>query len=123
MNTSRLPLTLLVLTLFIGSPMLPQKASAQGRGFALDRYEPAERGSEWFALDSLDLRGKIRPAIGVTGDYAFHPLDAYDQNGKYVTSLVRHQLFLDPSASLVLWDRVRVAALVPIGLYESGHEV
>ena len=68
------------------------------QGFALNRYEPSERGSEWFVMDTLDLRGKIRPAIGITGDWNYHPLVAYDINGKYLRPLVREQLGLTVEA-------------------------
>mgnify|MGYP000973190435 FL=1 len=98
-------------------------AQPRQRGFALNRYEPSERGSEWFALDSLDLRGKLRPAIGLTSEWSYHPLVAYDIDGKYLAPLVRQQFWLDPSASLVLFDRVRIGALVPIAVYEDGKRI
>ncbi len=40
--------------------LLPSTAWAQSGGFAIDRFDPAERGSDWFAADSLDLRGHGR---------------------------------------------------------------
>ncbi|MBX3229130.1 MAG: OmpA family protein [Labilithrix sp.] len=109
-------------TLAAASPARAQTTPIQ-RGFAVDRLDLAERGSEWFALDSLDLRGKVRPAIGVTTVWSHRPLVAYDEDGNYLRSLVRHQVFIDPSASLVLFDRVRVGALVPIGVYAKGRTV
>ena len=48
-------------------------ASAQTRGFTVNRFEPSERGSEWFMLESLDFRGKARPAIGIVADYMYRP--------------------------------------------------
>jgi outer membrane protein OmpA-like peptidoglycan-associated protein len=101
------------------------RAEAQPRqqGFALNRYEASERGSEWFVMDSLDLRGKARPAIGLTSDWSSRPLVAYDINGKYLKPLIGHQFYLDPSASLVLFDRFRLGALVPVAVYESGRRV
>ena len=30
---------------------------AQAQGFALNRFDPSEHGSDWFANESLDLRG------------------------------------------------------------------
>lgn len=74
-------------------------------------------------MDSLDLRGKVRPAVGITGDYAYHPIVAYDLNGKYLAPLVRQQFYLDPSASLVLFDRFRIGALVPVAVYQDGKRV
>ena len=67
--------TLTALTLLCASTAL-----AEG-GFALDRYEPSERGSDWFANESLDLRGNGRLALGAVGDYAYKPLVFYDANG------------------------------------------
>ena len=57
------------------------KAGAQQAGFAINRFEPSERGSEWFAQDTLDFRGHLRPFLGVVGDYGHKPLVAYDNNG------------------------------------------
>ena len=59
----------------------PARAQATANGFALDRFNPSERGSEWFALDSLDLRGDRRPAIGVVGEFADSPLVIYNADG------------------------------------------
>ncbi|MFM2416972.1 MAG: hypothetical protein RL385_1695, partial [Pseudomonadota bacterium] len=53
----------------------PGRALAQSdaKGFAIDRFDPSERGSEWFVLDSLDFRGNVRPALGAVADYAYKP--------------------------------------------------
>ena len=53
-------------------------------GLALDRFDPAERGSEWFVLDTLDLRGRVRPAIGADFDWGHKPLVLYDANDHVV---------------------------------------
>ncbi|HEX2677790.1 MAG TPA: hypothetical protein VHM19_14155, partial [Polyangiales bacterium] len=61
----------------------PAAAQAQARteqGFSIDRFEPSERGSDWFVLDSLDFRDK-HPSLGVVGDYGYKPLVFYDANG------------------------------------------
>ena len=93
-----------------GALALTSGAKAQAiSGFALDRFEPSERGSEWFAGDTLDLRGGARPAFGVVGDYAYKPLVFFDQNGNEVRPLIKHQLFLHIGASLNLADRVDTA--------------
>ena len=81
-------------------------ASAQSRsGFALNRFEPAERGSQFFVNDTLDFRGDLRPALGATLDYGYKPLVAYDANGNERSAIVRHQLFTPPGGALVLGDR------------------
>ncbi len=99
-------------------------SDAQEKGFALDRFEPSERGSEWFTLDSLDLRGNGRPAIGIVGSWAYKPLVVYEPDGKTErAALVEHQLMLHPGASIVLWDRFRGAFDLPIAAYQTGDDV
>ena len=110
--------------LTFGLLLLAPAASAQAqRGFVLDRFDPSERGSEWFVLDSLDLRGHVRPAAGVVGSWAYNPLVVYDRDGNYVSSLVEHQVFVHPGASLVLWNRLRAAVSMPIALYQTGDPI
>lgn len=96
-------------------------ARAQTAGFALSRFQPAERGSEWFVLDSLDLRGHGRWNAGIVLDGAYRPLSIFDANGDLRTELVRHQIFVHPGASLVLWDRARFALSVPVAVYQDGE--
>jgi outer membrane protein OmpA-like peptidoglycan-associated protein len=108
--------------LAFGLLLLAPTASAQAqKGFVLDRFDPSERGSEWFVLDSLDLRGHLRPSVGVVGSWAKNPLVVYDLDGNYVSSLVEHQVFVHPGASLVLWNRMRAAISMPIALYQTGE--
>jgi outer membrane protein OmpA-like peptidoglycan-associated protein len=95
-------------------------AEAQDRGFSLDRYEPAARGSDWFALDSLDLRGHRRGAAGLTLDWAYKPLVLYDASGNELAALVKHQVFLHAGGSVTLWDRLRVGGSIPVLLFEDG---
>ncbi len=89
-------------------------------GFALDRFDPSDRGSEWFAADSLDLRGHMRPALGIVGDWAYKPLVIYDQNGNELTPLIEHQVFVHAGGSLVLWERLRLGVNVPLLVYQKG---
>jgi OmpA-OmpF porin, OOP family len=96
-------------------------ARAQAKGFDLDRYDPAERGSDWFALESLDLQGSLRPAVGITGDFAYRPLVLYTPSGNVAHSVVENQDFVHLGASLVLWERLRLGLNVPIAVYENGQ--
>lgn len=104
------------------SCLFPATASAQNTGFAIDRFDPAERGSDWFAADSLDMRGHGRLMLGATGDYALKPLVLYDRNGDELRDIIKHQLFVHAGANLVLWDRLRLGANLPILAYEKGRE-
>src|SRR5258708_6714379 len=76
-------------------------ARAQAQGFALDRFDPSERGSDWFVLDSLDLRGHKRPAAGLVLEYAYLPLAVYNADGSLRSKLVQDSLVLHPGASIV----------------------
>ena len=96
----------------VGLALVPVVARADG--FAVDRFDPAEQGSEWFALDSLDLRGHMRPAIGVVGDWAYRPLVENAPNGDVQYSIVRNQIVVHAAASLVMWDWLRLGLDLPI---------
>jgi outer membrane protein OmpA-like peptidoglycan-associated protein len=109
----------IAVALLAASPALAQSRT----GFAVNRFEPAERGGEWFVVDALDLRGRARPALGVTFDYAYKPLAAYDAAGVERLALVRHQLFVHAGGSVVLGDRVRLGANLPLAVYQDGEDV
>ena len=95
-------------------------AAENAPGFAVDRFDPSERGSEWFAADSLDLRGHVRPAMGLVASWAYRPLVIYNADGSERAALLEHQLVIHPGASLVLWDRLRVGVSIPIAVAQSG---
>jgi len=106
----------LAATAVLEGPARAQQAS----GFALDRFDPAPAGSEWFAVDSLDLRGDLRPAAGVVADYAYKPLVIYNTDGSERSAVVKDQLFFHVAASMVFLDRLRVAMNLPIAAYQDG---
>ncbi len=96
-------------------------SQAQSRtGFAVDRFEPAERGSQHFVVDSLDLRAGSA-AAGATLDYAYKPLVVYDATGAERRALVRHQTIVHVGGSVVLAGRLRLALDAPIALYQQGE--
>src|SRR4051812_46431996 len=68
-------------------------------GFAVDRFEPAAPGSDWFTLESLDFRGHERPAFGLVLDGAWKPLVVVDQSGNGVGSLVSYQIVAHAGAA------------------------
>jgi OOP family OmpA-OmpF porin len=111
---------------FVGAfALVSRGAHAEaGRGFALDRFEPRERGSDWLTLDSLDLRGHRRISAGAIASYAYAPLVVYDsRSGERVTSLIGHQLMLYPGASMVWKQQLRVGVSVPVAILQSGDDV
>ncbi len=115
----RLRLALLASTGLVVAWSLP--AAAQTEGFALDRFDPSERGSEWFALESLQFDGDPKWTFGLVGDWAYKPLVLY-QDGEERAALVEHQLFAHLGASVILMDFLRVGVSLPVG-YVSGDDV
>src|SRR5258708_6995739 len=83
----------LLASLLFATRTTPARAQ-QAEGFALNRFEPSERGGEWFALESLDLRGEGRVALGVVGDWGHKPLVLYATDGSEKNVLVEDQLFV-----------------------------
>jgi OOP family OmpA-OmpF porin len=95
------------------------QATPTGAGFAVDRFEPAAAGSEWFSLESLDFRGEWRPAFNLVLDGAWKPLVVYDQDGNAVASLLRDQSVAHVGAAIVL-NHFRADLSLPVVLYQQG---
>ncbi|HEX7603571.1 MAG TPA: hypothetical protein VF316_18255, partial [Polyangiaceae bacterium] len=91
-------------------------------GFVVNKFEPAERGSDWFTLDSLDMRGHIRPAIGTTLQYNYAPLVARDADGNTVARILQHQALAHVGASMTFGDRVRLGFDLPFQVYADGKQ-
>jgi outer membrane protein OmpA-like peptidoglycan-associated protein len=95
------------------------QAGAQ-EGFALNRFDPAERGSSWFRADSLDIAGHKLWAIGVIGDLADSPLVARDEDGNEIGTLIAQQFFVHAGASVVLFERLRLGLNAPLLVYQNA---
>ena len=118
--------TLVKSALVVGVLLYTRVAPAQSTGFAIDRFEPAERGSDFFVNESLDLRGKLRPAVGVVVDWAYQPLVLYERGnvrGSSQGDVLTDQIFVHAGGALVLADRFRVAANLPLAIYQHGEEI
>jgi OOP family OmpA-OmpF porin len=89
-------------------------------GFAIDRYRPAEAGSDWFANESLDLRGNGRPALALIADISYRPLVLLDAAGDELLPLIDGQFFYHFEASLILAQRLRLSASFPLLVYTQG---
>lgn len=101
--------------------LLQTSSASAETGFSVNRFETSERGSEWFVLDTLDIHGHARPAIGVVGEWSYRPLVLYDANGDVKSSIVRNQVFVHPGASIVMWERLRLAFDLPVLVYTDGR--
>lgn len=98
----------------------PGHAQTRAEGFALNRFEPSERGSDWFSAESLDFRGHPRFAIGIVQDYAHDPLVFYRPNGDEEAAIVEDQLFAHLGTSVIVAHRVRLALNLPIAFAQTG---
>lgn len=110
-----------------GAASLGVAASAQAQetatGFAINRYNPSERGSDWFVGESLDLRGHGRLAAGLVFDWARKPLVSYDENGDEIAPIIANQLYGHVGLAVNLWERLRLAASLPVLFYQNGTAV
>jgi hypothetical protein len=115
-----LAVSFVVLPLALVASAAPE-ASAQTNGYAVNRFEPSETGSDWFANESLDLRGNGRFAFGVLNDYTTNQIVYRNYDGSTQSALVGKQEFLHLGGSLVLANRLRIGVSVPLALYQNGQ--
>jgi OOP family OmpA-OmpF porin len=88
---------------------------------ALNRFEPSETGSDWFANESLDLRGNFRPALGIVGDFAYKPYILKNADGSENTAIISSQFYVHLGASINLFDRLRLSVSLPIAAEQDGE--
>ena len=105
-----------------GWSALAQGQTAVIPQMALNRYEPAERGSEWFANESLDFRGAFRPAFGITGDYAHAPYVLLNRDGSENTVVIANTTYVHLGAAFVLFQRLRIGMSLPIAVAQDGND-
>ena len=104
------------------SVLATRQAHAEaGVGFAVDSPTLSERGSEWFALDSIDIRGPVIPAVGVVGDWAHRPLVLTSSDGSQRANVVKDVYTTNVGTSIVLAERVRVGVLLPLQMHADGE--
>lgn len=114
------PLALLGVLVGVG-PWSRLAQAEQNQGFAINRFDPAARGSEFFAADTLDLRGNGRLLLGLTGDWGHKPLVLYTPNGDEQQAVIKHQLFAHLGADVLFADRLRLGLNLPVALYQTGE--
>lgn len=100
----------------------PASAAAQtDPRFAADRYEPSERGSEWFANESLNLHGPMPFRAGVTSSYGERLFVVRDANGKALVSPLRNDEVLHVGASATPVSFLRLGVNMPLHLITAGR--
>jgi outer membrane protein OmpA-like peptidoglycan-associated protein len=92
-------------------------------GFAIGKYQPAASGSDWFASESLDLRGSARPAAGVVLDLGYEPLVSYDADGSEGAAVIAAQVLAHLGGGIVLADKFRFGLSIPVLLANDGERV
>ncbi len=101
-------------------------AQVQVPGYAIDRFEPSERGSDWFVNDSLDLRGSPLAAGGLVFGWAYRPLVLYDPSaiqGNPRATAITDQVVMHAGGAIFVQDRLRVGADLPIVLFQDGEDL
>jgi OmpA-OmpF porin, OOP family len=98
------------------------QAAAQSAGYAVNRFEPSERGSDWYLSESLDLRGRARPFGGIVMDWAYRPLVVSSAGGPAAT-VITDDVVMHAGGGIVFLDRVRASLSLPIALYRHGDDV
>src|SRR4051812_3222076 len=106
--------------------VMPRQGHAQAAGFALNRFEPSERGSDWFVNDSLDLRGSTNVAAGVVFDWSYKPLVLHQgggTQGRTLGNVVTDAVLAHSGVSFMWRDRLRFAFNLPVALYQDGSDL
>jgi outer membrane protein OmpA-like peptidoglycan-associated protein len=109
-------------TLVAAAVFAHDAAAGATPGFAVERFDPSERGSAWFAADSLDLRGAPRPALGLVVGWERKPLVVTGQDGGARTAIVSDVVATHLGGAVVLADRLRLALDLPLVLYTTGDQ-
>lgn len=99
-------------------------ATGQSSGFAADLFQPAERGSDWFVSDSLDLRGSPNVAAGVVLDWSYKPLVLRHADGAGVLQrdVITDRITAHPGLAFMFRDRLRAALDLPLVLFQEGED-
>lgn len=99
---------------------------ARADGVLASRFDPADRGSRFFQVDSLELGRRdgrdLLVNAGVSSSYAFTTTTwGNHREGKRAT-LIKDALWLHPGASLALLPGVRFGLDVPVALVQFGED-
>jgi OmpA-OmpF porin, OOP family len=118
MRQRTLPLLVCSLGLLVVSPARGQA------GFAMNRFDPAEAGSDWFVNDSLDLRGSPHLAAGMIWDWSYKPLILPDADDEAASrNVVTDQVVAHAAVAFMLYDRIRAALDLPVVVFQHGDDL
>ena len=107
----------------IAALLVSPGASAQGTGFALDRFEPAPAGDLPFGVQPPTVDGALRFNAAVIADYAHAPLVLKLQGSGGDTDagkIVSKQLYVHGALSLAVADRILFSLDAPTAVVNDG---
>jgi OOP family OmpA-OmpF porin len=108
--------SLLTVLVLLVAPVV--HAQAPGSGIALDQLEPTPAGDALLGVPSPFIGGHLVLRGLLLFDYARNPLSIV--SGAMNGAIVANQAFLNVDASLALWDRILVSALLSVAVAQSG---
>lgn len=104
-----------------GLTLTSSARAQQTSGFAINRFDPADTGGEWFTTSSLDFRG-TRPSFGIVSDWAYKPLVLRDTTPNGRTVLISDQLTAHFGTRVTLFDRASIGVNMPVAFYANSDK-
>ncbi|MGK3992652.1 OmpA family protein [Sorangium sp. So ce1024] len=105
---------LLLATLFLPVPAAAQSSTS----IALDQFDPAPAGDPFFGVPSPFVGGHLIPRAHASLTHADTPLTL--AHGGEEREVVGSQTLLHMGVALSLWDRLLVAAMLPLAVAQAG---
>jgi hypothetical protein len=95
---------------------------AQKGGFSLDRFQPSLPGDRFFGVEGGDPGGHLSASADASGRLRLSPVVPVQRAGRRAGwRLVKNQLLVHVAAGVTLWDRLLVAADMPLTLVNKGQ--
>jgi hypothetical protein len=112
----------------VGAAAFFLASAASADGFLLSRFEPADRGSRFFQVDSLELGRRDSPdprplvSAGVASSFALTTNTWGNHRQGKRSTLVKDALWVHPGASITIHPGVRFGLDVPVAAYQFGED-
>jgi outer membrane protein OmpA-like peptidoglycan-associated protein len=120
MSIQRVVCTVSVAMLVASTAQAQESEASASQGVALDQFRATPAGDAFEGVATPTTSGHIVLRGKLSFDYAKDPLVLIDPSGKEIGDVVSSQAFVTAGASLALWDRILVAADLPVAVMQSG---